>query len=157
MVGVTRCQCVSSGLGWLSVSDNQAATRATWWCCVEMLQQPAWKAALCSLSVLYVWYSGREGAGGDLRDGVLCKGQILHQHVQAFVIFIQELSHPPEGTKTQFNNSTALFNGIGMCLWIIQKLGACLPREARHPLLPCRVLLHSVEVLHSSIVQWNMF
>lgn len=38
--------------------------------------------------------------GGDLRDGVLCEGQILHQHVQAFVIFVQELSHPPGDTKT---------------------------------------------------------
>lgn len=57
-----------------------------------------------SSACMQQWWRG----GVDLRDGVLCEGQILHQHVQAFVIFIQELSHPPGDTKSQFNNSRAL-------------------------------------------------
>lgn len=48
------------------------------------------------------------GGAGDLRDGVLGEGQIVHQHVQAFVVFIQELSHPPGDTESQFNKSGAL-------------------------------------------------
>lgn len=39
---------------------------------------------------------GREG-GGDLRDGVLCKREVLHQHIQPLVVLIQELPYPPVG------------------------------------------------------------
>lgn len=40
---------------------------------------------------------GDSGDSGDsdLRDGILCKGQIVHQHVQTFILFVEELSDPP--------------------------------------------------------------
>lgn len=74
----------------------------------EMLPGDASAAGLNGCIVLGVSSACMQQWGGDLRDGVLCEGQILHQHVQAFVILIQELSHPPGGTKSQVNNSGAL-------------------------------------------------
>lgn len=49
----------------------------------------AWSKALRS--------SRRPGAGG-LRDGALGKGQVLEEHVQAAVLLVEELLHPPAGT-----------------------------------------------------------
>lgn len=37
----------------------------------------------------------------DLLDGILSKREVLHQHVQALVLFIQELPHPPEERNAQ--------------------------------------------------------
>jgi len=33
---------------------------------------------------------------GDLRDSILCKRKILHQHIQTLILLIQELPHPPK-------------------------------------------------------------
>lgn len=47
--------------------------------------------------------SGRCGKaerwGQGLRDGALCKGQVLEQHIQATVLLIEELLHPPAGHR----------------------------------------------------------
>lgn len=50
------------------------------------------------VSVVYglQWQIGKKKFGRDLRNSVLCKRKILHQDVETFILFIQELSHPPE-------------------------------------------------------------
>lgn len=42
--------------------------------------------------------SMRAGAGG-LRDGALGKGQVLEEHIQATILLIEELLHPPAGHR----------------------------------------------------------
>ena len=99
---VPMCQQRSSDSGFLT-SRQQAEQRAdAAWSCFS--RRPQWLHCARYQSRM----DASVGGGGDLRDGVLCKGQILHQHVQAFVIFIQELSHPPGDTKRRVNNSRAL-------------------------------------------------
>lgn len=81
-------------IGDSGLSEQQAATGAT--------LMPLQHAGLNGCIVLGVTSACMQQRGGcvtDLRDSVLCEGQILHQHVQAFVVFIQELSHPPGDTK----------------------------------------------------------
>ena len=56
-----------------------------------------------------------ERAGSDLRDGILCKRKILHQHIQAFVVFIQELSHPPEERQKQVQLNKGTQTSIKSC------------------------------------------
>lgn len=87
-------------IGDSGLSEQQAATGAT----LTPLQPPGLNGCIV-LGVTSACMQqrgggvGGRGGGGDLRDGVLCEGQILHQHVQAFVVFIQELSHPPGDTR----------------------------------------------------------
>lgn len=41
----------------------------------------------------------REAGAGGLRDGALGKGQVLEEHIQAAVLLVEELLHPPAGHR----------------------------------------------------------
>lgn len=42
---------------------------------------------------------GRDQGGAGLRDGALCEGQVIKQHVQAAVLLVEELLHPSAGHR----------------------------------------------------------
>lgn len=54
------------------------------------------------------WCGVGDNGGSDLRDGVLCKREVLHQHIQPLVVFIQELPHPPVGKSKRKIHSEEL-------------------------------------------------
>lgn len=55
-----------------------------------------------------------------LRDCILGKGQIFHQDIQAFVLFIQELPDPPGGQTPEKHQSLPGFPGIPRKLLTLQ-------------------------------------
>ena len=42
---------------------------------------------------------GRHQGGAGLRDGALCEGQVIKQHIQATVLLVEELLHPSAGHR----------------------------------------------------------
>ena len=50
------------------------------------------------------WYS---------HDGTLGKGQVIHQHIQAFVFIIQKLPHPPANKENIVGGSAEVWGGGG--------------------------------------------
>lgn len=86
MLGITHSANVSAmGSEWLSVSDKRAAVMVALALCASATMQNS-SAVLVIVTMVQGYTIDR--AYSDLRDGILCKREILHQHVQAFILLI---------------------------------------------------------------------
>lgn len=95
-----KCTFYSSHLAfftWLPIPSPSALSLLAWdpcshlhYCNLTFLFQSEWNCVLCPPSLVLApvpgWYS---------HDRTLSKGQVIHQHIQAFVFIIQKLPHPP--------------------------------------------------------------
>lgn len=69
------------------------------------------------------------GKGRGLRDGALGKGQVIEEHIQAAVLLVEELLHPPADTGS-FSASRKVLPRVGTQDWH-GPLGRTFPRDAR--------------------------